>query len=163
MPEALNKKAIQAIMNNPADQTGYGLASKPTAAFDQPDTVATSGESIFHPVRAVEDLLRAINRVTEAVSLLNKENERQRTFKDVPVQIGGAYLNYALDYQERKYLYALSGSALTLVPSTGGTIVLTANQWSSISLPRGTSLLVQGGSDVAPATVWIRACDFSMQ
>lgn len=162
MTGILNKQAVQAEMNRPADQIGYGLASSPTAAYDQPDMVPASGESIFHPVRAVEDLLRAINRVTEAVSLLNKENERQRTFKDVPVQIGGSYLNYTLDYQERKYLYALAGSALTLVPSTGGTIALVANTWSSISLPRGTSLLVQGGSDAAPATVWIRACDFQL-
>lgn len=163
MPEALNRSAIQATMNRPADQLGYGLASSPTAAYDQPDMVPMSGESIFHPVRAVEDLLRAINRVTEAVSLLNKENERQRTFKDFPVQIGGNYLNWPLDYHERKYLYALAGSALTLVPSTGGTIALAANTWSSISLPRGTSLTVQGGSDAAPTTVWIRACDFSLQ
>lgn len=162
MPEALNKSAIQAMMNRPEDQIGYGLASSPTAAYDQPDMIPASGESIFHPVRAVEDILAAINRITEAVSLLNKENERQRTFKDVPVQIGGSFLSYALDYQERKYLYALAGSALTLIPSTGGTIVLTANTWSSISLPRGTSLLVQGGSDAAPATVWIRACDFQL-
>lgn len=163
MPEALNKSAVQAAMNRPADQIGYGLASSPTTAYDQPDVVPASGESIFHPVRAVEDLLRAINRVTEAVSLLNKENERQRTFKDQSVQIGGSVISYALDYQERRYLYALAGSALTLVPSTGGTIVLTANQWANISLPRGTTLIVQGGNDAAPTTVWIRACDFSLQ
>lgn len=163
MPEALNKSAIQAVMNRAEDQTGYGLGSSPTAAYDQPDIIARPEESLFHPVRAVNDIIAAVNRVTEAVSLLNKENERQRTFKDVSVQIGGSYLSYQLDYQERRYLYALAGSALTLVPSTGGTIALTANQWSNISLPRGTSLLVQGGSDAAPATVWIRACDFSLQ
>jgi hypothetical protein len=162
MPEALNKSAIQAMMNNPADQTGYGLASSPTAAYDQPAMVPASGESIFHPVRAVEDIIGAINRLYSQLSLLVQENERQRTFKDVPVQIGGSYISYTLDYQERKYLYALAGSALTLVPSTGGTIALTANVWSSISLPRGTTLTIQGGSDAAPATVWIRACDFQL-
>jgi len=162
MPELLDKRAVQAVMHNPADQTGYGLPSAPTASFDQPDYVPESGESIFHPVKAVEDIIRAVNRLYSQLDLLVKENERQRTFKDVPVQIGSAYISYALDYQERKYLYALAGSALTLVPSTGGTIALTANVWSSISLPRGTTLTVQGGSDAAPATVWIRACDFQL-
>lgn len=162
MPEIFDKRAVQAVMNNPADQIGYGLASSPTASYDQPDMIPASGESIFHPVKAVEDILAAVNRITTAVSLLNKENERQRTFNDTSVQIGGAFLSYTLDYKERKYLYALAGSALTLVPSTGGTIALTANVWSSISLPRGTTLTVQGGSDAAPATVWVRACDFQL-
>ena len=162
MVELLNKQAVQSAMNNPADQIGYGLPSSPTAAYDQPDYVPESGESIFHPVKAVEDILRAVNRITEAVSLLNKENKRQRTFHDTTVQIGGTYISYTLDYAERKYLYALAGAALTLVPSTGGTIALTANTWSSISLPRGTTLTVQGGSDALPATVWVRACDFQL-
>ena len=162
MTGILNKQAVQATMNNPSDQTGYGLASSPTAAYDQPDTVATSGESIFHPVRAVEDILAAINRLHADLSLLNKEFERQRAFKDISVQIGGAYLSWPIDYQERRYVYALASSAITLVPSTGGTIALTANQWSEISLPRGTSFVIQGGSDAAPTTVQIRMCDFKL-
>lgn len=162
MPELLDKRAVQAAMNNPADQTGYGLASAPTASYDQPALVPPSGESIFHPVRAVEDIIASVNRLYSQLDLLVKENERQRNFKDVSVQIGGSYISYTLDYQERKYLYALAGSALTLVPSTGGTIALTANVWSSISLPRGTTITVQGGSDAAPATVWVRACDFQL-
>lgn len=162
MPELLNKQAVQSAMHNPADQIGYGLPSSPTAAYDQPGYVPESGESIFHPVRAVEDIIGAVNRLYSQLDLLVKENERQRNFKDVSVQIGGNYVSYTLDYAERKYLYALAGSALTLVPSTGGTIALTANTWSSISLPRGTTLTVQDGSDAAPATVWIRACDFQL-
>lgn len=163
MPELIDKDAARASWagNNP--QTGYGLPSAPTASFDIPNFAPEPSESIFHPVKAVTDIICAIDRLYEQLSLLNKENARQRTFQDFPVQIGGTYVSWPLDYRERKYLYALAGSAITLVPSTGGTIALTANQWSNISLPRGTTLTVQGGSDAAPATVWIRACDVSLQ
>lgn len=162
MPEFLDRRAIQATMNNPADQIGYGLASAPTPSYDQPDQIARPEESLFHPVRAVNDIIAAIDRLYGQLSLLNKENERQRNFKDTAVQIGGALLNWPIDYQERRYVYALAPSAITLVPSTGGTVALTANQWSEISLPRGTTFVIQGGSDAAPTTVWIRACDFKL-
>lgn len=162
MPEFLDRRAIQATMNNPADQIGYGLPSAPTPSYDQPDMVARPEESFFHPVRAVNDIIAAVNRLHAQLSLLTKENERQRNFNDTAVQIGGSLVSYTLDYKERKYLYALAGSSLTLVPSTGGTIALTANVWSSISLPRGTTVTIQGGSDAAPATVWVRACDFQL-
>lgn len=162
MPELLDKKAVQATMNNPADQIGYGLASAPTPSYDQPDMVSRPEESFFHPVKAINDIIAAIDRLHSDLSLLNKENERQRNFKDISVQIGGTYISWTIDYQERRYVYALAPSAVTLVPSTGGTIALTANQWSEISLPRGTNFTIQGGSDAAPTAVWIRTCDFKL-
>lgn len=155
MPELLNEKAVQA-QNTPIH--GYGLPSAPVGSFDVPDFQPTPEESFFHPVKALNDLITAVNRNTEMTSLLLKDMLRERTPIDRTVQIG-LTIAYTADYLEHKYLYALASSALTLVPSSGGTLALTANKWTQISLPRGTQFTVQGGSDANPAVVIVRACD----
>lgn len=155
MPEILDEKAVQAA-NRPI--IGYGLPSAPAYSFDVPDQQPKPDESFFHPVKALNDLVQAINKNTEQVSLLLKDMQRERTPIDRTVQIG-LTIAYTADYLEHKYLYALASSALTLVPSSGGTLALTANKWTQISLPRGTQFTVQGGSDANPAVVIVRACD----
>lgn len=157
MPEIYDKDATRAAVGEKA-QIGYGLPSAPVYSFDVPLAEQPAEESFFHPVRAINDIINAIGALTQQVSLLVKDLQRERTFVDRPAQIG-ATISYTVDYLERKYLYALASANLTLVPSTGGTLALTANKWTQISLPRGTTIVVQGGSDSAPAVVQIRACD----
>lgn len=157
MPEIYDKDATRAAVGLHG-QIGYGLPSAPTYSFDEPIPERPAEESIFHPVKAINDTLDAIQALTQQVSLLVKDIQRERTFVDRPVQVG-ATIQYTVDYLERKYLYVLASSALTLVPSTGGTLALTANKWTQLSLPRGTTVTVQGGSDSAPAVIQIRACD----
>lgn len=160
MPELLDEKATQAALGEKA-VIGYGLASAPVGSFDVPDFQSSPDESFFHPVQALNDLIAAINRNTEQTSLLVKDLLRERTFIDRAVQVG-ATIAYTVDYLEHKYLYALAGSAVTLSISTGGTLALTANVWQNISLPRGTQLTIQGGSDTSPAVIQVRACDARM-
>lgn len=155
MPELLNEKAVQA--QNQRIQS-YGLPSAPAYSFDVPDMQPQAEESFFHPVKAINDIVNAINNLASEVSLLVKDMKQERTFIDRTVQIG-LTVAYAVDYLEHKYVYILANSALTLVPSTGGTIALTANKWQQLSLPRGTLITVQGGSDAAPAVCIVRACD----
>lgn len=155
MPEILDEKAVQA-MNRPLHT--YGLPSAQPGTFDVPDMAPLADESFFHPVKAINDIINAVNKLTGEVSLLLKDMQRERVFIDRTVAIG-LTVAYTADYLEHKYLYILSSSAITLVPSTGGTLALTANKWTQISLPRGTQFTVQGGSDAAPAVCIVRACD----
>ena len=157
MPNIIDKDAAEEY-GAPKAIIGYGLPSAPTYSFDQPDVQDPPTESIFHPIKAVDDIIAAVNRLASEISMLVKDIARERTPIDRTVQIG-ATMFYAADYLEHKYLYALSGSNLTLVPSTGGTLALTANKWTQISLPRGTQFTVQGGSDATPNVVIVRACD----
>lgn len=158
MPEILNEDAVRTANAQP--QFNYGLGSAPTGSFDIPDQYPPAEESIFHPVKAFEDVIAAINNLASQVSLLVKDIQRERTFTDRPALLGGSAIVYTADYLERKYLYMLAPSAITLVPSTGGTIgPLVANKWQNISLPRGTTFTNQGGSDATPIVVQIRACD----
>ena len=157
MPNILDKDAAEEF-GAPKAIIGYGMPSAPAYSFDQPDVQEPPQESIFHPVKAVDDIIGAVNRLASEISLLVKDMQRERTPIDRTVQIG-ATIAYTADYLEHKYLYALASSALTLIPSTGGTLALTANKWTQISLPRGTQFTIQGGSDATPNVVIIRACD----
>lgn len=160
MPELYNKDATRAVAG-PHAQIGYGLPSTPVYGFDAPMPERPAEESIFHPVRAINDIIDAIQTLTQQVNLLVKDTVRERTFVDRAVGIG-ATIQYTVDFLERKYLYALSGAAVTLNISTGGTLALTANTWMNISFSRGTTITVSGGSDAAPTVVYIRACDVRM-
>lgn len=157
MPEIFEKKPSQAV-GSPKVVIGYGLPSAPTSSYDIPPLPEQPEESIFHPVKAVEDLLSAIYALNAQVQLLVLDNQRKRTFQDRSVQIG-LTIAYTVDYQERAFLYLLSGAAITLNLSSGGTLAVLANTWTNISFPRGVQLTVQGGSDASPNVVVIRACD----
>lgn len=160
MPNLIDKDAAEDA-GNPKALFGYGLPSAPVYSFDVPLAEPPAEESIFHPVRAVEDILSAIHLLTQEVNLLVKAGQRELTFVDRSVQIG-ATINYTVDFLEHRYLYILAPSNVTLNISTGGTLAITANVWTNISFPRGTSITVSGGSDTAPGVFIIRAGDVYM-
>lgn len=141
-------------------QIGTTFPKGPHQAFDIPVEAAPQHEDIFHPVKAIGDILAAINGLTSQLDLLLKQMVLERSFTDEPAGLG-ATVAYTVDYRERKYLYALTWSAVTL-QAPGGTIALTAGQWKNVSFPRGTQLTVQGGSDQALTTVVFRHCDVIM-
>jgi len=66
---------------------------------------------------------------------------------------------YEVTYNGYKYLYLYSTQGLTLLTNSGSTITVTANQWTNISLARGTKLTAQGISDSSPVVVLVRATD----
>lgn len=134
------------------------LPKGPHQTYDQPVEIDRQKEDIFHPVKAIEDIIAALNMATEQINMLVKQMVRERVFNDLPTYIGST-VGYIVDYGEYKYLYVLCASAITLNGSNGTTIAVTANQWVNINLPRGTVLTVSGGSDVSPTYVWVRRCD----
>lgn len=64
---------------------------------------------------------------------------------------------YEVTYLGYKYLYLFATQTLTLLTNSGGSITAIANQWTNISLPRGTKITAQGVSDSSPAVVMVRA------
>ena len=132
----------------------------PHQAADIPVEIAPPHEDIFHPVKAISDILCAISGLTSQLDLLLKQMVLERTFTDEPASLG-ATVAYTVDYHERKYLYALVWSATTL-QAPGGTIALTPGKWSNVSFPRGTQLTIQGGSDASPVVITFRHCDVIM-
>lgn len=118
----------------------------------------TEHVSIFHLVHAVQEMVHGIGALTGKVDMLVNDVLKSRNFIDNPTLIG-ATIGYTVDYQGRKFLFAYSSSAITLVATDGTTKTVAAHQWTNISYPRGTVLTVQGGSDSTPALVMIRACD----
>lgn len=135
--------------------------SAPTAYYAIPEEESIPDESIFHPIKAFSDVLSAIMALTKQVNLLVKQQERERTFKDTPTTIGST-IGYSIAYSERKYLYMFSITALTLNIASGGSVTIPACIWTNVSLLRGDTLTVSGGSDVTPAKVTVRACDVPM-
>lgn len=143
-----------------SSQVGTSMPVAPYESLQIPEHIKEERESIFHPVKAVDDLLGAIDRLTKGVDLLFKQMILERTFTDQFVSIG-ATVNYVVDFKERKYLYMLSGSDITLL-YPGGSIGLQAGVWKNIGVQRGASLTVSGGSDVLPNVVLVRYCDVPM-
>lgn len=160
MPELILKNEEQDALA-PKAQTAYGIPSAPPLAYDVPDMTQRAEESIFHPVRAFNDLIDAIQENTKQINLLVKDMQRERVWIDQPVQVGKT-IAYIVDYKERKYLYAYVLADTTIALSNGGSLVIKANVWTGINFPRLTQITIPAGSDAAPQTVFIRACDFLM-
>lgn len=148
----------EAFAHNAEVSTTY--PKRPYQAADIPIEIPREHEDIFHPVKAIQDILDAIHGLTSEMDLLVKQMLLERTFTDEPAGLG-ATVFYTVDYKQRKYLYALAWSSVTL-QAPGGTIALTAGTWKNVSFPRGTQLTVQGGSDSALTTVFFRHCDVIM-
>jgi hypothetical protein len=132
----------------------------PHQMADIPVEMAPQHEDIFHPVKAIGDILGAINGLTSQLDLLLKQMVLERTFSDDYASLGST-VSYTVDYKERKYLYALAWGTITL-QAPQGTIALTSGKWTNVSLPRGTQLTIQGGSDSAPVVITFRHCDVIM-
>lgn len=138
--------------------TTYALEPFQTAT--QTEHIAVDKESLFHPVKAVEDILSSMAEQTKQVNLLLKQLLLERTFTDKYVQIG-LNVNYVVSYETRKYVYILSPINATLVYPQGS-VSLLAGVWKNISLARGTSLTMLNGSDSNPTVFLIRECDVPM-
>ena len=162
MPELILSKEQQDQAAARPAVLSHAMPSAPTAAFDNVQTAPPPHEEFYHPVKAIEDIIAAVNKLSGKMDLLLNQMLKERTFVDTPFPIG-ATIGYTADYHERKYIYAyaLSGTP-TLVLSTGGTVALTAGSWKNISPPRGATITLQGGSDSAPTVVLFRACDVIM-
>lgn len=139
---------------------GHTIQKVPYQESFQETPLPDERESIFHPVKAIDDLLTAVDKNTQAVNALYKLMILERTFTDEPVGLG-ATVGYTVSYQERKYLYALAWSAITL-QTPMGTLALTAGKWVNVSWPRGTVITIQGGNDQSLQVVTFRHCDMIM-
>lgn len=137
--------------------------SIPTPALEVPEEPAQETEhvSIFHLVCAVQEMVHALGVLINKVDALVIDNAKQRNFVDTPVQIG-ATIGYTVNYLDRKFLFVYSTAGVTLLATDGSTKTVAAHTWVNISYPRGTILLIQGGSDVTPALLTVRACDFML-
>lgn len=134
--------------------------SAPYGAFTATSPVERPEESFFHPVKAIEDLLKSQEEICKRLDLLLNQMLLERTFSDTFVPIGLTRA-YQADYQGRKFLYMRANAAVTLVYA-GGTVALTPGVWKNISPPRGTLFTVQAGDDTNPAIVTVRLCDVFM-
>lgn len=162
MPELITTKEQQDRDRARPANIKHSMGSTPTLAFDNVQPAAPPHEEIYHPVRAIEDLLASQNMLAAKLDRLINEMLKERTFVDTPAALG-ATVGYTVAYHERKYVYAyaLTGTP-TLQLSNGATVALTAGSWKNVSPPRGTTITLQGGSDSAPTVVLFRACDVIM-
>lgn len=163
MPEPLASREdllIQSLMSS-RPVLAETMRSAPGELFDIPEQEDVPGESLFHPVKAFHDLLEAIGDVSAKLDLILKQQLKERTFDDIPVACGATF-GYTADYKERKYIYAFSNAAVTLLYNLTTTKALAANTWVNLSPPRGTVISVQAGSDVAPQIITFRLCDVIM-
>lgn len=143
-----------------SSNVGTTYEKAPYQAYDLPGHYPQERESIFHPVKAVEDILTAIDRMSARLDLLVNQLLLERTFTDEYAGLGST-VGYVADYKERRYLYALAWSTITL-QTPQGTIALTSGKWQNVSVPRGTLITIQGGNDQALQYIVFRHCDVIM-
>lgn len=162
MPEPLATPEIQ-DQQQTIDEAGniIVIKSRKTGEYLTANIPARPDESLWHPVKALEDLIQAINENTRQTELLLKQMQMERDFIDIHAQLG-LTIGFTADYQDRKYIYAkLSGNgSVDLTYNGGNQISVTPGVWKNISPPRGSIITIVSGSDVALQTVTFRLCDF---
>lgn len=137
--------------------------STPPLALDVIPEVETPQETLWHPVKAVTDILDKLSKLQSSLERIHNSLELNRTFYDVIEQIGatvGYQVNYARYHCQLLYVYV--NSNITLNYSTGGSVSITANTWTNITPPKGTIIVVQGGSDVTLSTLYLRYTNTAM-
>jgi hypothetical protein len=133
----------------------------PYQSAEFPQEIPAEKENIFHPVKAVDDILAAVNGMTEKLDLVLKQMLLERSFTDEPAGLG-ATVAYTVDYKDRKFLYALTFASNVTLQTPQGTLPLSAGKWANVSFPRGTPIWIQGGSDSALTLITFRHCDVVM-
>lgn len=160
MPEPLaspEKQRVNSIIENPGEYVAISR-SVPTQAYNVPESIQAERESLFHPVKAINDILKHLDNIAEKLELVNNNLISNRSFEDTAIRIS-ATTSYTLDYKGKSLVYARSDTAQTLAyPS--GTISLAAGVWTNISFERGTEFTVTAAT--SPVVIRIRHCNFFM-
>jgi hypothetical protein len=133
-------------------------ASIPPQAFEVEMSPVRQDESIFHPIKALKDILFSLDRIARGLDLIYKQHLFTRSKTDSPKRLGST-VDYSIDYLGHRYVYALSNVAVTLLINGTTQLALTANKWTNVSLPSGTKVTIYNGSDTALQVVTFRACD----
>lgn len=158
MPEPLGTpKQIRQAMTDPGIY-GNVNSSIPPQAFEVEMFPVREDESIFHPVKAIMDLLNALDRIARGLDLIYKQQLFARSKTDAPTRLG-ATVDYSVDYLGHRYVYALSNVAVTLLINGTTQLALTANKWTNVSFPTGTKITIYNGSDTSQQVVTFRSCD----
>lgn len=112
-------------------------------------------ESIFHPVKAIEDILEEFQKLHTDFSLLIKAVQKEFTFFDT-VWALGLNVGYTADYKGMPFMSVFCLKSVTLLYSSGGSTSITANTWTHISPPRNCIITIQNGSDSSPQVMTFR-------
>jgi len=161
MPSLTLTPKQQAIEKARPDIVGVNLPSMPADGYDYTVKEEPSHESIFHPVKAVEDILDAIRCLESTMRLVVQKLDRMHSFVETPMGLG-ATIGYDVDYHGHLFIsvYNKSQSAAVLEYSTGGSASVPQNQWTHISPPKGCTITLSGGSDILPTPFVFRASDY---
>jgi hypothetical protein len=159
MPELLTSKEQQIAERGHPAVIGKNQ-SIPTSGYNYVELKEIEHESILHPVKAVTDIISAINENTAVLRLLLQKMTKETTFVDRQVGVG-ATVGYSVEYHERRFVYVYAFNNVILSYSTGGNITVAAGTWTNLSPVRGTVITISGGSDSAPQPLVFRACDFA--
>lgn len=106
----------------------------------------------------IEPLVLGIDKLRAELEALIKDMHKSRTFYDANPAIS-TNIAYEVAYYGYKYLFIYTTTALTIATNGGSSFPVPANQWVSITLPRGTKLTASGVPDSTPVTVIVRASD----
>lgn len=148
--------------NTPPKIIGSSVShTQPPDAYNYATQEDTEKESLFHPVKAVEDILFEFKKLHAEMNLLLKAMQKQNTFFDTTWAVG-LNVGYTTDYKGMPFMSVFNptSSAITLMYSTGGGPAIVANKWTHISPPRGSVITISGGSDSAPQVLTFRVGEY---
>lgn len=136
--------------------------SEPVKALQIEDIERVVHESIFHPMKALEDVIKTLEIQNKLLKEIVNDNLIKRQYHDDFAQLG-LTLNYRLVYHRHTYVYLYSATAFTLAVSDGSSQAIPANYYVLLNYPEGVYLTVSGGSDTSPILCRFRSCDVQLE
>lgn len=140
----------------------HTVPGEPVKALQIEDVERVVHESLLHPMKAFEDIIRTLEKQNELIDLLVKDNWTKRQHHDDYERLG-LTLAYTLRYHRHTFVYIYSATAFTLAVSDGSTQSIPANYYTLLNYPEGTYLTVSGGSDTTPILCRFRSCDVPLE
>lgn len=136
--------------------------SEPVKALQIEDVERVVHESIFHPMKALEDVIKTLEIQNRLLQEVINDNLIKRQYHDDFAQLG-LTLNYRFVYHRHTYVYLYSATAFTLLVSDGSSQAIPANYYTLLNYPEGVYMTVSGGSDTAPILCRFRSCDVPLE